>query len=81
MASIGPRDAVEDMIAAQMLLCHDAAMECFAAQDPDTKNCSHEEQLYYRMKYLLLGSRLSRAFAAECTVARHHARRWVVSLP
>jgi hypothetical protein len=36
------------MIAAQMLVCHDAAMECFAAQDQDKKNCSHEEQLYYR---------------------------------
>src|SRR5215472_15507017 len=40
LASSGSRDAVEDMIAAQMLACHDAAIECFAAQAPDKKNCS-----------------------------------------
>ena len=43
-----------------------------AAQDPDKKNCSHEEQLYHRMKYLLLGSRLSRAFAMLLDALNYH---------
>jgi NAD(P)-dependent dehydrogenase (short-subunit alcohol dehydrogenase family) len=67
LASIGPRDAVEDMIAAQMLVCHDAAMECFAAQAPDKKNCSHEESF-------TTGCNTS-SWEAGCTRVRHAARR------
>jgi hypothetical protein len=29
MAGIAPKDALKEMIAAQMLACHDAAMDCY----------------------------------------------------
>jgi len=58
LASVAPKDAVEDMIAAQMLACHDAAMECFGYIPEE-----EEKDPYYRTRYLLLGSKLSRAFA------------------
>ena len=63
MASIGPKDALEDMIVSQMLVCYDLSMECYA-YSPNSKNCSREDQLYSRMRYLLLGSKLSHAFTA-----------------
>jgi len=59
------------MIAAQMLACHDAAMECYAAQDP-AKDCPLEDQLHYRMKYRFLGSRPSHAFAMLLDALDYH---------
>src|SRR5215468_8880112 len=44
------------MIAAQMLACHDSAMECYGHN-------REEKDPLSRTRYLLLGSRLSRAFA------------------
>jgi hypothetical protein len=57
IAGIEPKDSLEDMIAAQMLACHDAAMECYRLALNDAAHSS------LRREYLTHGGKLSRTYA------------------
>jgi hypothetical protein len=58
MAGVAPRDAVEGMMAAQLLGLHDAAMECFSA------GAMREQPGEYRDQNLTQANRLVRSYAA-----------------
>ena len=58
LVSIAPRSELEGMLAAQMVACHNAAMECF-------RRAAHpEQQSEVRGENLAQAARLSRAYAA-----------------
>src|SRR5262249_43169999 len=56
IAGIAPKDPLEDMIAAQMLACHDAAMDCYASALNNAK-------FGLRREHLTQAGKLSRTFA------------------
>lgn len=58
LASVAPRSELEGMLAAQMVACHNAAMECFRrASHPAAPESARAENLAH-------ASRLSRSYAA-----------------
>ena len=58
LASIAPRSELEGMLGAQMVACHNAAMECFRrAAHPATPEAARAENLAH-------AARLSRSYAA-----------------
>lgn len=58
LASIAPRSELEGMLAAQLVACHNAAMECFRrAAHPATPETARAENLAH-------AARLSRSYAA-----------------
>jgi hypothetical protein len=65
IAGIAPKDALEEMVAAQMLAVHDAAMECFKyASDDDLSQGSQN--------YLNQAGKLSRTFAMLLDALNRH---------
>jgi hypothetical protein len=66
LPGIGPKDAIEEMVAAQMLACHDAAMDCFknASRDGLSRALSQD--------YLNQGGKLSRTFAMLLDALNRH---------
>jgi hypothetical protein len=65
-AKIAPKDPLEDMIAAQMLACHDAAMDCYASALNDAKS------LGLRREHLTQAGKLSRTFAMLLDALNRH---------
>ena len=55
LPEIGPKDALEAMVAAQMLACHDAAMECYKYAAANSEGL--------RRDYMNQAGKLSRTFA------------------
>jgi hypothetical protein len=68
IAGIAPKDSLEDMIAAQMLACHDAAMDCY-------ERAQGEKYSQGRRDYLNQAGKLSRTFAMMLdTLNRHRGK-------
>jgi hypothetical protein len=66
LAGIGPKDALEEMLAAQMLAVHDAALECFKyASDDDLSHGLSRD-------YLSQAGKLSRTFAMLLDALNRH---------
>jgi hypothetical protein len=65
LAGIGPKDALEEMVAAQMLAVHDAAMECF-------RLAQREEYPYAQRQHLDQAGKLSRTFAILLDALNRH---------
>jgi hypothetical protein len=65
MIGIGPKDEVEGMIAAQMLACHNAAMECY-------KRAMISGQFVGRQENLNQANKLSRTHAALVEALNRH---------
>lgn len=63
------RDALETMLAAQMLACHEAAMECYG------RATGKEQPLAARMAHLNLGARLGRTFTDLAQALHKHRGR------
>jgi hypothetical protein len=66
IAKIAPRDPLEDMIAAQMLACHDAAMDCYASALNNAKS------LGLRREHLTQAGKLSRTFGMLLDALNRH---------
>lgn len=61
-----PQDALETMLASQMLACHEAAMECYG------RAAGAEQPLAARMAHLNLGARLGRTFTDLAQALHKH---------
>jgi hypothetical protein len=65
IAGIAPKDSLEDMIAAQMLACHNVSMYCYAiALNSNTTGLRHE--------HMNQAGKLSRAFAMLLDALNRH---------
>ena len=65
LAGIAAKDTLEEMIAAQMLACHDAAMDCYG-------HGQGEKYPHARFKQLTLAGKLSRTFAMLLDALNRH---------
>jgi hypothetical protein len=64
LPEIGSKDALEEMVAAQMLACHDAAMECYEYAAANSEGL--------RREYLNQAGKLSRTFAMLLDALNRH---------
>jgi hypothetical protein len=67
IAGIAPKDSLEDMLAAQMLACHDAAMFCYQLALNGTKLHSS-----WQREHLNQAGKLSRTFAMLIDALNRH---------
>jgi hypothetical protein len=69
MAGIGPTDEIEGMLAAQMVACHSAAMECFR------RAMIKEQPLEGRQQNLNFANKLSRTYDLHMeALAKHRGK-------
>jgi hypothetical protein len=69
LQGIKPRDEVEGMLAAQMVACHSAAMECYRrAMIPDQPLIGRESNLRFADK-------LSKTYAQQMEALKHHRQK------
>jgi hypothetical protein len=66
MAGIGPQDEIEGMLAAQMIACHSAAMECFR------RAMIKEQPFEGRQQNLNFANKLSRTYALHMEALDKH---------
>jgi hypothetical protein len=64
LPAIGPKDALEAMVAAQMLACHDAAMECYKSAAANSEGLWRD--------YMNQAGKLSRTFAMLLDALNRH---------
>jgi hypothetical protein len=69
LQGIKPRDEVEGMLAAQMVACHSAAMECYRrAMIPDQPHVGRESNLRFADK-------LSKTYAQQMEALKRHRQK------